>query len=144
MKFSLPKGEFSHKIYKAKASKNSLILAPKTEKNVQNSSKFEQKQDNLDELANSKNIKQISPKKQISKLNFSAFSPTAQRQLGVILSYANIAISTLFTLFYTPFLIRALGQSEFGLYSLSSNFIGYLAILDLGFGNALVVFTAKF
>ena len=117
MKFSLPKGEFSHKIYKVKASKNSLILTPKKEKNAQNSSKFQQRQDNLDELANSKNIEQISPKEQISKLNFSAFSPTAQRQLGVILSYANIAISTLFTLFYTPFLIRALGQSEFGLYS---------------------------
>ena len=144
VKFSLPKGEFSHKIYKAKASKNSLILAPKKEKNVQNCSKFEQKQDNLDELENSKNVEQISPKKQFSRLNFSAFSPTAQRQLGVVLSYINIAISTLFTLFYTPFLIRALGQSEFGLYSLSSNFIGYLAILDLGFGNALVVFTAKF
>ena len=37
-----------------------------------------------------------------------------------------------------------MGKSEFGLYSLVSSVIGYLTILDLGFGNAIVRYTAKF
>ena len=68
----------------------------------------------------------------------------AQRKLGVVLSYVNIFVSTILTLVYTPFFLRALGQSEFGLYSLASSVIGYLAILDLGFGNAVTVYTAKY
>lgn len=69
---------------------------------------------------------------------------SAQRKLGVILSYANILISTILVLTYTPFFLRMLGESEFGLYSLSASVIGYLAILDLGFGNAITVFSAKY
>ena len=37
-----------------------------------------------------------------------------------------------------------LGQSEYGLYSIVSAIIGYLTVLDLGFGNAIVVYTAKY
>lgn len=67
-----------------------------------------------------------------------------QRKSGAILSYLSIIISTVVQLLYTPFLIRILGQSEYGLYSLISSVIGYLTVLDLGFGNAIVVFTAKY
>lgn len=66
------------------------------------------------------------------------------RKLGAILSYVSIIASTLIQLLYTPFLIRNLGQSEYGLYSLVTSVIGYLTILDLGFGNAIVVYTAKY
>lgn len=68
----------------------------------------------------------------------------SQRKLGALLSYASIIISTLVQLVYTPVLIRILGQSEYGLYSLVASVIGYLTILDLGFGNAIVVYTAKY
>ncbi len=67
-----------------------------------------------------------------------------QRKIGAILSYVSIVASTLVQLLYTPFLIRQLGQSEYGLYSLVSSIIGYLTVLDLGFGNAIVVHTAKY
>ena len=67
-----------------------------------------------------------------------------QRKLGAILSYLSIIISTIVQLLYTPLLIRMLGQSEYGLYSLVASIIGYLTILDLGFGNAIVVYTAKY
>lgn len=67
-----------------------------------------------------------------------------QRKSGAILSYLSIIISTIVQLIYTPFLIRMLGQSEYGLYSLVSSIIGYLTILDLGFGNAIIVYTAKY
>lgn len=67
-----------------------------------------------------------------------------QRKIGAMLSYISIIASTLVGLLYTPFLISKLGQSEYGLYSLVSSVIGYLTVLDLGFGNAIVVYTAKY
>lgn len=67
-----------------------------------------------------------------------------QRKLGAILSYVSIITSTLVQLIYTPFLITKLGQSEYGLYSLINSVIGYLTVLDLGFGNAIIVYTAKY
>ena len=67
-----------------------------------------------------------------------------QRKSGVILSYVSIILATLVQLLYTPFLIRMLGQSEYGLYSLVYSIIGYLTVLDLGFGNAIVVYTSKY
>ena len=67
-----------------------------------------------------------------------------QRKIGVILSYLSIIINTIIQLLYTPLLIRMLGQSEYGLYSLVASIIGYLTVLDLGFGNAIIVFTAKY
>ena len=67
-----------------------------------------------------------------------------QRKSGAILSYVVIIINTLIQLLYTPLLIRMLGQSEYGLYSLVYSVIGYLTVLDLGFGNAIIVYTAKY
>lgn len=67
-----------------------------------------------------------------------------ERKIGVVLSYLSIVISTIIQLLYTPLLIRMLGQSEYGLYSLVSSIIGYLTVLDLGFGNAIIVYTAKY
>lgn len=67
-----------------------------------------------------------------------------QRKLGAALSYLSIIITTLIQLLFTPFLIKKLGQSEYGLYSLVNSIIGYLMILDLGFGNAIIVYTAKY
>ena len=69
---------------------------------------------------------------------------STNRKLGAILSYVSIIASTLIQLLYTPFLIRQLGQSEYGLYSLVNSIVGYLTVLDLGFGNAIVVYTSKY
>lgn len=67
-----------------------------------------------------------------------------QRKIGAMLSYVSIIASTLVQLLYTPLLISKLGQSEYGLYSLINSVIGYLTVLDLGFGNAIIVYTAKY
>jgi len=67
-----------------------------------------------------------------------------QRKSGAVLSYVSIIVNTLVQLLYTPFLISKLGQSEYGLYSLINSIIGYLTVLDLGFGNAIIVYTAKY
>lgn len=67
-----------------------------------------------------------------------------QRKVGAILSYVVILLSTSISLIYTPFMLRKMGQSEYGLYSLTASIVGYLTILDFGFGNAIVRYTAKY
>ena len=67
-----------------------------------------------------------------------------QRKSGAVLSYVSIIANTVVQMVYTPFMLRMLGQSEYGLYSLASSVIGYLTVLDLGFGNAIVVYSAKY
>lgn len=67
-----------------------------------------------------------------------------QIKAGAVLSYVMIVLNNVVKLAYTPFLIRALGQSEFGLYSIAAATIGYLTIMDLGFGNAIIRYTAKY
>lgn len=67
-----------------------------------------------------------------------------QLKAGAVLSYVLIGLNVLIGLLYTPFLLRMLGQSEYGLYSLAASVIAYLTVLDLGFGNAIIRYTAKF
>lgn len=71
-------------------------------------------------------------------------SDSKQRKSGVLLSYISIGLNILIQLLYTPLLIRMLGQSEYGIYSLVSSLIAYLTILDFGFGNAIIIYTAKY
>lgn len=66
-----------------------------------------------------------------------------QLKAGAILNYIIILLNTLVGLLYTPFMLRMMGQSEYGLYSLVASIISYLTILDLGFGNAVIRYTAK-
>ena len=68
----------------------------------------------------------------------------SQLKSGVVLNYFIIGLQTLVGLLYTPFLLRMLGQSEYGLYSLVASVIGYLTIMDFGFGNAVIRYTAKY
>lgn len=67
-----------------------------------------------------------------------------QRKIGVLLSYIVIILNMIVGIVYTPFLIRKLGQSEYGLYSIIYNVISTLTIMDMGFGNAIIVYTAKY
>lgn len=60
------------------------------------------------------------------------------------MSYVMMAFEVLSTLFLTPFIIRTLGQAEFGVYKLSASVVAYLLLLDLGVGNAITRYIAKF
>lgn len=66
-----------------------------------------------------------------------------QRRWGAVLSYINIILTVIVGLLYTPIMLRLLGQSEYGLYSLIGSVVGYLSVLDMGLGNTLVRYTAK-
>lgn len=68
----------------------------------------------------------------------------SQLKAGAILNYVIIVVNSLVGLLYTPYMLHKLGQSEYGLYSLVASVISYLTVLDLGFGNATVRYTAKY
>lgn len=66
-----------------------------------------------------------------------------QLKMGAILSYINILAGLIIGLGYTPVMIRLLGQSEFGLYSLIGSLVAYLSVLDMGLGNTIVRYISK-
>lgn len=67
-----------------------------------------------------------------------------QLKSGAILTYLTLLLGNAIALVYTPFMLRSLGQSEFGLFSLANAVVGYLTILDFGFGSATIRYTAKY
>ncbi len=71
------------------------------------------------------------------------FINSKNRKFGATISLINMLTSVVLGLVYTPFVLKRLGQSEYGIYSLASSIVSYLAILDLGFGNTLVRYTAR-
>lgn len=62
---------------------------------------------------------------------------------GALLSYVNLGISCIVPIFYTPIMLSILGQSEYGLYSLSNSVISYLSLLNFGMGSAVMRYVAK-
>lgn len=66
-----------------------------------------------------------------------------QLKVGIVLNYITIGLNALVAILYTPYMLRMMGQGEYGLYSLVSSIIAYLTILDFGFGNAIIRYTAK-
>lgn len=67
-----------------------------------------------------------------------------QRKIGAILSYLVIGTNMIIGILYTPFLIRKLGQSEYGLFSIIQSIISYLTVMDMGFGNAIIIYTSRY
>lgn len=68
----------------------------------------------------------------------------SQLKIGALLSYVVLALHNLVGLLYTPFMLRMMGASEYGIYSVAASVVAYLTVLDLGFGNAIVRYTAKY
>lgn len=66
------------------------------------------------------------------------------RKTAVILSYVMMVFEVLSTLLLTPYIIKTLGQAEYGVYKLSAAVVAYLLLLDLGVGNAVIRFTSKY
>lgn len=67
-----------------------------------------------------------------------------QLKMGVILTYVNMALGSIIPIFYTPIMLRILGQEEYGLYSLSHSVISYLTLLSFGLGGTIVRYIAKY
>lgn len=70
--------------------------------------------------------------------------PTSQIRSGAILSYLSLFLGSLISIVYTPIMLRMLGQSEYGLISLANSVVGYLSLLNLGLGSAMVRYITKY
>ena len=67
-----------------------------------------------------------------------------QKKAGVLLSYGQTILSTLISLVYTPVMLRLLGQSEYGTYTLVNGFISNLSLMSFGLGSAYVRYYARY
>ena len=67
-------------------------------------------------------------------------SPIAK---GAIISYVSIFLNIAISFFYTPWMIRQIGVSDYGLYTLILSFISYF-IMDFGLSSAIQRFIAKY
>jgi O-antigen/teichoic acid export membrane protein len=61
-----------------------------------------------------------------------------QIKIGGILSFVSLGLSNILAIIYTPFMLRTMGQSEYGLYSLVLSVVAYLSLLDFGFASTLI------
>lgn len=68
----------------------------------------------------------------------------SQLKIGIILNYINIGLGNLIPIFYTPIMLALLGQSEYGLYKLSSSVTSYLSLISLGIGSAVTRYLIKY
>ena len=62
---------------------------------------------------------------------------------GVILSFIAQGTAILVNLGYNPFVIRILGQNEYGLYQLVQSVVNYLNLMNFGFSGAYISFFAR-
>ncbi|MBR1711541.1 MAG: oligosaccharide flippase family protein, partial [Clostridia bacterium] len=66
-----------------------------------------------------------------------------QKKAGVLLSYGQTVVSTIISLVYTPVMLRLLGQSEYGTYTLVNGFISNLSLMSFGLGGAYMRFFSR-
>lgn len=67
-----------------------------------------------------------------------------QLKAGTVLTYINLGIGTVIPLFYTPIMLRILGQEEYGVNSLATSITGYLTLLHFGMGTAIIRYITKY
>lgn len=67
-----------------------------------------------------------------------------QIKLGMLLNYISMAIEGIIVFLLNPFIIRGLGQEEYGVYSLVSSFAGYLTIFEFGLGTTIIRYISKY
>ena len=61
-----------------------------------------------------------------------------QLKIGSVLSYLQMGFGVIIGLIYTPFMIRLLGKSEYGLYNTVASTISMLSVLSLGFNSSYI------
>lgn len=66
-----------------------------------------------------------------------------QRKIGIVLNYLALGFNVLIGLVYTPFLISCLGESQYGIFSLTNSLISLVTLLDLGLGQTLVRYISR-
>jgi O-antigen/teichoic acid export membrane protein len=68
----------------------------------------------------------------------------SQLKKGALLSYITIFLTNIIGVVLTPYIIKTLGDAEYGLYTLIGAFVGYIGVLDFGLNNTIIRFVAKY
>ncbi len=66
-----------------------------------------------------------------------------QIKIGALLSYTSIAVNILAGLLYTPWMVKQIGKSDYGLYTLANSLIT-LFLLDFGLSSATARYVSKY
>lgn len=59
------------------------------------------------------------------------------RPIGIVLSYTNTFLNMVCGLFLSSFLLRKLGDTDYGIYQTISSFVNYLVLLEFGTGTVI-------
>ena len=65
-------------------------------------------------------------------------------KIGMILNYISMAIEGIVIFLLNPFILRGLGQEQYGVYSLMTAFTGYLSIFEFGLGSTIIRYVSKY
>lgn len=65
-------------------------------------------------------------------------------KIGSILSITSIILGSLVQIFYTPMYMKYLGTTDYGINSLVQSIMGYIGMLNLGLGSAIVRYTVRY
>lgn len=70
--------------------------------------------------------------------------PTRRISRAIISGYAALGASALTGLGPTPFIVRSIGSTQYGIWTLAGSVFGYVALLDLGLGAGVTKHVAEF
>ena len=68
----------------------------------------------------------------------------SQKKIGLIMSYIGSLLLIAVNIYLTPFMIKSLGQAEYGVYQMMMSFGGYLVLIDFGTGTVMTRFVSMF
>ena len=66
-----------------------------------------------------------------------------QKKAGIMITYLTMGLRVLISFVFTPFLLARVGDSQYGVYSLSVSLISFISLLDMGFSQTLVRYIAR-
>lgn len=70
-------------------------------------------------------------------------SEVDQIKIGAVLSYISLIVGNIVVLFYTPVMLRLMGASEYGIYSLCNTISSTIAMMDAGMGIAAIRYIVR-
>lgn len=65
-------------------------------------------------------------------------------KIGSVLSILSIILGSIINIFYTPMYMKYLGTTDYGINSLVQSIMGYIGMLNLGLGSAMVRYTVRY
>ena len=65
------------------------------------------------------------------------------RKIGLVISYATIFVHVLISIFFTPFILRSIGDRQYGLFSFSLSITSWLPILLVAFGSGYTKYLSR-